>query len=271
MIDKLLAVRETELTVDKLQLLRVLKDRPLNMEYKVKILNYLWECLTIKATNIKQQVEEEAENVFRGFISTIKESTLKLEVLKAILRRLKEITTVRTEMYLFKEFILTYPLRLDANSMQEEGAAPKIIADVVDFLKKEQIYEVLLRLLGCVKAKEKVESILEIIQFLFEKDKDDISVTVKAIYDILGPSDVFLLWARALTDRATSFFVELYQHPTNMQRFEKLSSQAFEAIKSILLDINVSVGNIKVLRKKKIIPVQQGPLLPHQTSISTST
>jgi hypothetical protein len=56
MIDKLLSVKETELTVDKLQLLRVLKDRPLNVEYKVKILNYLWECLTVKATGIKQQV-----------------------------------------------------------------------------------------------------------------------------------------------------------------------------------------------------------------------
>jgi hypothetical protein len=57
-LDKLLAVRETELTVEKLQLLRVLKDRPLSVDYKVKILNYLWECLTVKATSIKQQVEE---------------------------------------------------------------------------------------------------------------------------------------------------------------------------------------------------------------------
>jgi uncharacterized protein YjaG (DUF416 family) len=29
------------------------------MEYKVKILNYLWECLTVKSTAIKQNVEEE--------------------------------------------------------------------------------------------------------------------------------------------------------------------------------------------------------------------
>lgn len=61
------------------------------------------------------------ENVFRGFISTIKEATLKLEVLRAILRRLREITNVRTEMYLFKEFILTYPLRIDPTAMQEES------------------------------------------------------------------------------------------------------------------------------------------------------
>lgn len=56
-------------------------------------------------------------------------------------------------MYLFKEFILTYPLRLDPALMHEEQAAPQVISEVVDYLKKEHIYENLLRLLGCVKAK----------------------------------------------------------------------------------------------------------------------
>jgi len=132
----------------------------LNVDYKVRILNYLWELLTVKATSIKQNVEEEAEAVFRGFISTVKEGGLKLEVLKAILQRLREITTVRTEMYLFKEFILTYPAKLDPNEMVEEDGTPKVVGDVIEYLKKEQIYEVLLRLLASAKAKEKVESIL---------------------------------------------------------------------------------------------------------------
>jgi hypothetical protein len=39
-------------------------------------------------------------------------------------------------MYLFKEFILTYPLSSDPTEMQEEGAAPKTLAEVVDYLKK---------------------------------------------------------------------------------------------------------------------------------------
>jgi hypothetical protein len=155
--------------------------------------------------------------------------------------------------------------------MQEEGGAPRVVGDVIEFLKKEQIYEVLLRLLAAAKAKERVESILEFVQFLFERDRDDISVTVQAIYDLLGPSEVFLLWARSLTARATAFFVELYQHPANMQKFEKISPQALEAIKSILLDINVSVGNIRVLRKRKLVPPVQGPLLPHTTSVGTVT
>jgi hypothetical protein len=54
------------------------------------------------------------------------------------------------------------------------------------------------------------------VQFLFERDRDDISGTVQAIYDLLGPSEVFLLWARNLTSRATNFFVSLYQQPSNM-------------------------------------------------------
>jgi hypothetical protein len=142
-----------------------------------------------------------------------------LEVLKAIVQRLREINTVRSEMELFKEFILTYPVKVDPNEMQEEGGAPKNIADVVDYLKKESIYDVLLRLLNVVKTKEKIESILEFVQFLFERDRDDISQTVKAIYDILGPSDIFLLWAKHLTSRALSFFIEMYQNPTNMSKF----------------------------------------------------
>lgn len=41
-----------------------------------------------------------------------------------------------------------------------------------------------------------------------------------------------------------------------------------EALKSILLDINVSVGNIRVLRKRKVVIVPVGPLLPGQTSVT---
>ncbi len=52
-----------------------------------------------------------------------------------------------------------------------------------------------------------------------------------------------------------------------MQKFEKISNQAMEALKSILLDINVSVGNIRILKKRKVVLVPVGPLLPNQTSI----
>lgn len=99
----------------------------------------------------------------------------------------------------------------------------------------------------------------------------DISDIVKAIYELLGPSDIFLLWAKNLTARALSFFIEMYQNPTNMSKFEKLSTQGFESIKSVLLDINVSVGNIKILKKRKIVYQVHGPLLPNASTVSTST
>ncbi len=89
----------------------------------------------------------------------------------------------------------------------------------MEYLKSNNIYLTLLKLLSLVKTKEKIESILEFVQFLFEKDKEDISQTVKAIYNILGPSDIFLLWAKSLTSRALSFFIEMYQNPTNMSQF----------------------------------------------------
>lgn len=88
---------------------------------------------------------------------------------------------------------------------------------------------------------------------------------MQAIYEQLGPTDVFLLWAKSLTSRATAFFVSLFQNPTNMQKFDKISLQAMEALKRILLDINVSVGNIRVLRRRKVVLIPVGPLLPGQT------
>lgn len=67
----------------------------------------------------------------------------------------------------------------------------------------------------------------------------------------------------------------MYQNPTNMAKFEKLSSQGFEAIKSVLLEINVSVGNIKVLKKRKVSMPVHGPHLPgplnQASSVGTST
>jgi hypothetical protein len=43
--------------------------------------------------------------------------------------------------------------------------------------------------------------------FLFENDTDDVSAIVKNIYDLLGPSDTFFLWAKNLTSRALNFFI----------------------------------------------------------------
>ena len=58
LIDIILSLKETELTVDKMNLLRTLKDQEISSECKEKIMYYLWDNLTVKSTNIKQNVEE---------------------------------------------------------------------------------------------------------------------------------------------------------------------------------------------------------------------
>jgi hypothetical protein len=43
----------------------------------------------------------------------------------------------------------------------------------------------------------------------------------------------------------------MYENVHDMERFEKITTLGLEAIKTILLDINVYKGNIKVLKKRK--------------------
>ena len=44
-----------------------------------------------------------------------------------------------------------------------------------------------------------------------------------------------------------------------MQKFEKVTTQGIDSIKTILLDINFYRSNIKILKKKKVT-VAQGPV-----------
>lgn len=105
-------------------------------------------------------------------------------------------------MSLFREFILTYPAypnqitedkdkKSEVIIIEDKPGVPRTVTEVVDYLKKEKIYDSLLRLLSLVKGKDKdkIEGILRFVTFLFEKDKGDISEIVKATYDLLGPSD----------------------------------------------------------------------------------
>ena len=58
LVDKILSLKETELTTDKLNLLRTLKNYDISSQHKERVLYYLWECLTVKSTNIRQNIEE---------------------------------------------------------------------------------------------------------------------------------------------------------------------------------------------------------------------
>ena len=107
----------------------------------------------MKSTNIKQSIEEEVESVYRGFITTIKQNELRLSVIHAMKNRLKDITNVRNEMRLFREFILTYPNKIDPNAINEEGDFPHTIKEVIDYLKTQNIYDDILRLLAATKTR----------------------------------------------------------------------------------------------------------------------
>ena len=87
---------------------------------------------------------------------------------------------------------------------------------------------------------------------------------------MLGPTDTFLSWAKNLTYRALNFFVQMYENVPEMERFEKITVEGLEAIKTILLDINVHKGNIKVMRKRKGAQFM-GPLPNIQSSSSVGT
>lgn len=179
----------------------------------------MWELLTVKSTAIKQSVEEEIESVYRGFITTIRHNVLRLKVVQAMLKRIREISSVKNELVLFREFILTYPKKLDQVAIEEETNSPQTIKEVIVYLKQENIYDIVIRLLGSAKIRDRIETTLEFLQFLFDYDADDISLIVKLAYNILGPSDVFLLWAKHLTYRALNFFIEMYQNTSNMEKF----------------------------------------------------
>ncbi len=60
---------------------------------------------------------------------------------------------------------------------------------------------------GKLKSKDEIYNILEFVSFLFEYDSDDVSLIVKTIYEQMGPSDTFLLWAKEIANRALKFFV----------------------------------------------------------------
>lgn len=57
-----------------------------------------------------------------------------------------------------------------------------------------------------------------------------------------------------------------------MKKFEKVSSTGIDSIKTILLDINFYKGNIKILKKRKVQVVVQGPVNAQgQGPVSTGT
>ena len=189
LLDKLLALKETELTPENLNLLRELKNRELVDEYQIKILTFLWDVLTTKSFNIKTNIEEEVEKVFKVFISGIKNPNTRMNVMDSMASRLAGAKKIKNEIDILKDFIKSYP---EKPTIIEETDAPVSIYDAVTFLKSKKIYETLLSILQNSKNEALTKEILEFLSFLFEYDFDDINPILKPIYEKLGPSDKFL-------------------------------------------------------------------------------
>ena len=98
LLDKLLALKETELTPENLNLLRELKNRELVDEYQIKILTFLWDVLTTKSFNIKTNIEEEVEKVFKVFISGIKNPNTRMNVMDSMASRLAGAKKIKNEI-----------------------------------------------------------------------------------------------------------------------------------------------------------------------------
>lgn len=58
LINKVLEIKETDITIDNLNLLRALKNKLYSRECTLRMLQYLWDLLTTKSAGVKHAVEE---------------------------------------------------------------------------------------------------------------------------------------------------------------------------------------------------------------------
>lgn len=56
LVYKIIEIKETDVTIDNLALLRALKNKLYSKDCIVKTLSYLWDLLTIKSANVKPAV-----------------------------------------------------------------------------------------------------------------------------------------------------------------------------------------------------------------------
>lgn len=57
LVGRIIEIRETDITIDDLALLRSLKNKLYSKECTLRTLEFLWDLLTIKSSNVKLAVE----------------------------------------------------------------------------------------------------------------------------------------------------------------------------------------------------------------------
>ena len=244
-LEKLLSLKETELTADNLNLLRELKNREISEDYQMRILSYLWEVISVKSINIKTNIEEEVEKVFKVFVGGLKNPAIRVNVMDSMVTRLADAKKIKNEIDLLRDFIMTYP---EKPEMIEETDAPVSIYDAVNYLKTKNIYQTLLQILENTKKESLIREVLNFMGFLFEHDFDDINDILRLTYKRLGPSDRFFEWVYKILKRVRTFIDELFSSTSDFSAFENLTMTGFEAIRDMILDINEEEKNIKIMK-----------------------
>jgi len=71
--------------------------------------------LTVKSINIKTNIEEEVEKVFKSFVSTLNDPKVRMGVLESMTQKLHDCKKVKNEIELLKDFIRSYPEKIEPN------------------------------------------------------------------------------------------------------------------------------------------------------------
>ena len=61
----------------------------------MKILTFLWDIITLKSHNIKTNIEEEVEKVFKVFVSGLKNPYTRMNVMMSMANRLADAKLIK--------------------------------------------------------------------------------------------------------------------------------------------------------------------------------
>ena len=90
-----------------------------------------------------------------------------------MLNRFDTVRNLTYELDLLKDFLLSYPEKLPMD-IEDHDDAPTTLYEAISYIKKQNIYERVLKLFMSSKQKEKIQEILQFLIFLFDYDDSDI-------------------------------------------------------------------------------------------------
>lgn len=256
LIHRIIEIREADITIDDLALLRSLKNKLYSKECTLRTLEFLWDLLTVKSGNVKVAVEEEAEKVFKGFITTVTDFDIKFQLLNDMVKRLRDVKSVKGEPALLKEYLMTYK---EKRPEGETTTKPACLPEVMVYLASHDIYNLLYSLLEVQKIDDKIKELLEFMRFLMSNDpQTDFSPILRRVYEKLGPTEHVLNWLKELGPRSPSFLDWFFQTEPQAEPFKNLSLDGFKAVQSMFVDLNEHLHKLHHYKGKLVIEPKPG-------------